>query len=59
MSPLYEFHCPDCCLTWEELQPFSAPNRIDCPACDGEAKRTVTAPAVIHISGHQEGRIRE
>ncbi|MCG7426241.1 zinc ribbon domain-containing protein [Helcobacillus sp. ACRRO] len=44
--PLYEFSCDGGHLT-EKLLPISSETRsIACPACDGEATRRISAPAV-------------
>ncbi len=46
--PTYAYRCDECGLTAEERHRIGHnPERIECPVCLGEARRTFTAPAVI------------
>lgn len=40
--PLYEYVCTQCKEKTEKLQPFNAPNGIQCPKCEGEARRILS-----------------
>jgi putative FmdB family regulatory protein len=45
--PLYEYKCKNCGHRFERiLQSFSAPDVKECPVCQGEVERLLSAPAV-------------
>lgn len=44
--PLYEYRCQKCGHQFEKIQSFSAPDEKECPVCDGELERLISAPAV-------------
>ncbi len=44
--PLYEYRCTSCGYTFEKIQSFSAKPETECPKCQGELVRPVTAPAL-------------
>jgi putative FmdB family regulatory protein len=44
--PLYEYRCTSCGYTFEKIQSFSAKPETECPKCQGELIRPVTAPAL-------------
>jgi len=44
--PLYEYRCKACGHRFEKIQTFSAPDEKECPACQGEVERLISAPAV-------------
>jgi putative FmdB family regulatory protein len=44
--PLYEYRCKACGHRFEKIQSFSAPDEKECPACQGEVERLISAPAV-------------
>jgi putative FmdB family regulatory protein len=44
--PLYEYRCKKCGHQFEKIQSFSAPDEKECPVCDGELERLISAPAV-------------
>src|SRR5277367_763306 len=48
--PLYEYRCKACGHRFEKIQSFSAPDEKECPVCEGEVERLISAPAV-HFSG--------
>src|SRR5277367_2241601 len=48
--PLYEYRCKACGHRFEKIQTFSAPDEKECPVCQGEVERLISAPAV-HFSG--------
>ncbi len=48
--PLYEYRCKACGHRFEKIQSFSAPDEKECPVCQGEVERLISAPAV-HFSG--------
>ncbi|HEX8711638.1 MAG TPA: FmdB family zinc ribbon protein [Terracidiphilus sp.] len=43
--PLYEYRCTRCGYRFEKIQPFSAEPERECPKCQGELVRPLTAPA--------------
>jgi putative FmdB family regulatory protein len=44
--PLYEYRCKACGHQFEKIQSFSAPDEKECPVCEGELERLISAPAV-------------
>jgi putative FmdB family regulatory protein len=48
--PLYEYKCPKCRHVFERIQKFSDKPEANCPKCDIEAERQLSAPAV-HFKG--------
>jgi putative FmdB family regulatory protein len=44
--PLYEYRCTTCGYSFEKIQNFSAKPETECPKCQGELIRPVTAPAL-------------
>jgi putative FmdB family regulatory protein len=44
--PLYEYRCKACGHRFEKIQTFSAPDEKECPVCQGEVERLISAPAV-------------
>ena len=44
--PLYEYRCTMCGYSFEKIQNFSAKPETECPKCQGELIRPVTAPAL-------------
>jgi putative FmdB family regulatory protein len=44
--PLYEYQCKKCGHRFERIQSFSAPDAKECPVCQGEVERLISAPAV-------------
>src|SRR5271154_6904737 len=48
--PLYEYRCKACGHRFEKIQSFSAPDEKECPVCEAEVERLISAPAV-HFSG--------
>ena len=44
--PLYEYRCKQCGHQFEKIQSFSAPEIKECPVCQGEVERLISAPAV-------------
>lgn len=44
--PLYEYRCKQCGHQFEKIQSFSAPELKECPECNGEVERLISAPAV-------------
>lgn len=45
--PLYEYQCKECGHRFERiLQSFSSPDVKECPVCEGEVERLLSAPAV-------------
>jgi putative FmdB family regulatory protein len=42
---LYEYRCTKCGYRFEKIQPFSAEPERECPKCQGELIRPLTAPA--------------
>lgn len=44
--PLYEYECKACGHRTEVIQRVSDPPLADCPECDGEVRRLLSAPAV-------------
>ena len=44
--PLYEYRCTSCGFSFEKIQNFSAKPETECPKCQGELIRPVTAPAL-------------
>ena len=44
--PLYEYRCKKCGHTFEKIQSFSAPEEKECPVCQGEVERLISAPAI-------------
>lgn len=44
--PIYEYQCQSCGKRTELLQRMADPPLATCPACGGEVKKLVSAPAV-------------
>jgi putative FmdB family regulatory protein len=44
--PLYEYRCKACGHVFEKIQSFSAPEEKECPVCNGEVERLLSAPAI-------------
>lgn len=44
--PLYEYRCKKCGHHFEKIQSFSAPDVKQCPVCQGEVERLISAPAI-------------
>jgi len=44
--PLYEYRCKACGHVFEKIQSFSAPELKECPVCQGEVERLLSAPAI-------------
>jgi putative FmdB family regulatory protein len=44
--PLYEYRCKQCGHQFEKIQSFSAPEEKECPVCQGEVERLLSAPAI-------------
>jgi putative FmdB family regulatory protein len=44
--PLYEYRCKQCGHRFERIQSFSAEDVKECPVCNGEVERLISAPAV-------------
>lgn len=44
--PMYEYECLSCGKRTERLQRFDDPPLATCPACGGEVKKLISAPAV-------------
>ncbi len=43
--PLYEYQCKQCGHRFEKIQSFSAPEIKECPVCQGEVEKLISAPA--------------
>ena len=48
--PLYEYKCTKCGHRFERIQTYSAPDVKECPVCQGEVERLISAP-VAHFKG--------
>jgi putative FmdB family regulatory protein len=44
--PLYEYKCKKCGHRFERIQTYSAADPTECPVCQGEVERMLSAPAV-------------
>ena len=44
--PLYEYRCKQCGHQFEKIQSFSAPEEKECPVCQGELEKLLSAPAI-------------
>jgi putative FmdB family regulatory protein len=44
--PLYEYRCTKCGFRFEKIQSFSEAPERECPQCQGELIRPLTAPAL-------------
>ena len=44
--PLYEYRCKKCGHQFEKIQSFSASDEKQCPVCQGELERLISAPAI-------------
>jgi len=44
--PLYEYRCTQCGHSFEKIQKFSEKPLTECPECQGELVRPMTAPAL-------------
>ncbi len=43
---MYEYSCKECGYRFEKIQSFSAKPLTECPKCQGELVRPLTAPAL-------------
>jgi putative FmdB family regulatory protein len=43
--PLYEYQCKQCGHRFEKIQSFSAPEIKECPVCQGEVEKLISAPS--------------
>jgi putative FmdB family regulatory protein len=48
--PLYEYKCKKCGHRFEQIQTYSAKDAKECPVCQGEVERLISAPAA-HFKG--------
>jgi putative FmdB family regulatory protein len=48
--PLYEYKCKKCGHRFERIQSYTAPDVKECPVCQGEVERLISAP-VAHFKG--------
>jgi putative FmdB family regulatory protein len=48
--PLYEYKCKKCGHRFEQIQTYSAQDAKECPVCQGEVERLISAPAA-HFKG--------
>jgi putative FmdB family regulatory protein len=48
--PLYEYKCKKCGHRFERIQTYSAEDTKECPVCQGEVERLISAPAA-HFKG--------
>jgi putative FmdB family regulatory protein len=48
--PLYEYKCKKCGHRFERIQSYSAEDAKECPVCQGEVERLISAPAA-HFKG--------
>jgi putative FmdB family regulatory protein len=48
--PLYEYKCKKCGHRFERIQTYSAADATECPVCQGEVERVISAPAA-HFKG--------
>lgn len=48
--PLYEYRCTKCGHRFERIQTYSALDVKECPLCQGEVERLISAP-VAHFKG--------
>ena len=48
--PLYEYKCKKCGHRFERIQTYSAEDAKECPICQGEVERLISAPAA-HFKG--------
>lgn len=44
--PLYEYECKRCGHRFERIQSYSAEDVKECPVCQGEVERLISAPAI-------------
>ena len=44
--PLYEYQCKKCGHRFERIQSYSAEDVKECPVCQGEVERLISAPAI-------------
>lgn len=44
--PLYEYRCKNCGHQFEKIQSFSAPEEKECPVCQSEVEKLLSAPAI-------------
>lgn len=52
--PLYEFHCQDCEMIYEERRPFAqASERSTCPSCQSEHTNKLISMATFISNGSQ------
>jgi putative FmdB family regulatory protein len=48
--PLYEYKCKKCGHRFERIQTYSAADPKECPVCQGEVERLISAPNA-HFKG--------
>jgi putative FmdB family regulatory protein len=48
--PLYEYKCKKCGHRFERIQTYSAADPTECPVCQGEVERMISAPNA-HFKG--------
>jgi putative FmdB family regulatory protein len=45
--PLYEYKCKKCGHRFERIQTYSAEDAKECPVCQGEVERLISAPNLL------------
>jgi putative FmdB family regulatory protein len=45
--PKYDYRCTACGHVYEKREGFDAPAVQTCPRCEGQARRVLTAPAIV------------
>lgn len=45
--PKYDYRCTACGHVYEKREGFDAPAVQTCPLCEGQARRVLTAPAIV------------
>lgn len=58
--PMYEYSCPKCQQTWDDIVSFESRDDQKCPACDSQGERKVSAPGPASFSRTwftQQGRV--
>ncbi len=43
----YDYHCPDCGVTFEGEHPMSAHPKVSCPSCGHAAERVVDPSGIV------------
>ncbi|MCR8907559.1 MULTISPECIES: FmdB family zinc ribbon protein [Atopobiaceae] len=43
----YDYHCPDCGITFEVEHPMSAHPKVSCPTCGHEAERVFDPSGIV------------